>query len=195
MPVKLNGSTSGYAQIQAAATAANNTLTLPSGNGMLVGQSTTNAPTNGQIPIGNGTDYTPATITAGTGITITNGSGTISIANTGGAVTGTQLAKAWGSYNFVANGSVPTLKSAYNITSITRNSTGNYTFAFTNALSDANYSIVAMPYYSSSILPSSMITYSAKTTSSVTLATGYVNSGGANATPYDFGCDFVVFGN
>jgi hypothetical protein len=87
MPIKLSGSTSGYAQIQAAATAANNTLTLPSGNGMLVGQSTTTAPTNGQIPIGNGTDYTPATITAGTGITVTNGAGSISIANTTAPVT------------------------------------------------------------------------------------------------------------
>lgn len=83
MPVKLNGSTSGYAQLQAAAVASNNTLTLPSGNGMLVGQSTTVAPTNGQIPIGNGTDYTPATITAGTGITVTNGAGTITISSGG----------------------------------------------------------------------------------------------------------------
>ena len=87
MPIALNGSTSGKVTVQAAATAANNTLTLPSGNGMLVGQSTTTAPTNGQIPIGNGTDYTPATITAGTGITVTNGAGSISIANTTAPVT------------------------------------------------------------------------------------------------------------
>jgi trimeric autotransporter adhesin len=49
-----------------------------------VAQSTTTAPTNGQIPIGNGTDYTAATITAGTGISVTNGAGSISIAATGG---------------------------------------------------------------------------------------------------------------
>ena len=36
MPVKLNGSTSGYAQISAAAVAASNTLTLPDGNSTLV---------------------------------------------------------------------------------------------------------------------------------------------------------------
>lgn len=83
MPIKLNGSASGFAQLQAAAAASSNTLTLPNGNGMLVGQSTTTAPTNGQIPIGNGTDYTPATITAGTGISVTNGAGTISIAASG----------------------------------------------------------------------------------------------------------------
>jgi hypothetical protein len=83
MPIKLNGSTSGYSQLQAAAVAASNTLTLPASNGALVAQSTTTAPTNGQIPIGNGTDYTPATITAGSGVTVTNGAGTISIAATG----------------------------------------------------------------------------------------------------------------
>lgn len=83
MPIKLNGSTSGYTQINAAAVAASNTLTLPASNGALVAQSTTTAPTNGQIPIGNGTDYTAATITAGTGIAVTNGAGTISIATSG----------------------------------------------------------------------------------------------------------------
>lgn len=82
MPVKLNGSTSGYSQLQAAAVAASNTLTLPASNGALVAQSTTTAPTNGQIPIGNGTDYTAATITAGTGITVTNASGAVTITNT-----------------------------------------------------------------------------------------------------------------
>lgn len=79
----MNGATSGYTQLQAAAVAASNTLTLPASNGALVAQSTTTAPTNGQIPIGNGTDYTAATITAGSNISVTNGAGTISIAATG----------------------------------------------------------------------------------------------------------------
>jgi hypothetical protein len=80
MPIKLNGSTSGFTQVNAAAVAASNTLTLPASNGALVAQSTTTAPTNGQIPIGNGTDYTAATITAGAGITVTNGAGSITVA-------------------------------------------------------------------------------------------------------------------
>ena len=87
MPIKLNGSTSGYTQVNAAAVAASNTLTLPASNGALVAQSTTTAPTNGQIPIGNGTEYTAATITQGTGITVTNGAGTITIASTVTGVT------------------------------------------------------------------------------------------------------------
>ena len=138
MPVKMNGATSGYTQLQAAATAANNTLTLPSGNGMLVGQSTTTAPTNGQIPIGNGTDYTPATITAGTGITVTNGAGSISIANTGGAVAATQLAKAWVNFDGTLTGTI-TPRASYNVSSVTKNATGDYKITFSTALADANY--------------------------------------------------------
>ena len=86
----MNGSTSGYTQIQAAATAANNTLTLPNSGTNLLSDATlpTTTPTNGQIPIGNGTTYVPATITAGSNITVTNGAGTITIAATGsGTVT------------------------------------------------------------------------------------------------------------
>jgi len=46
MPIKLNGSTSGYAQIQAGSTAANNTLTLPDGNATLVDTSSAQTLTN-----------------------------------------------------------------------------------------------------------------------------------------------------
>jgi hypothetical protein len=46
MPIKLNGSTSGYTQIDAAAVASSNTLTLPSGNSTLVDLVTTQTLTN-----------------------------------------------------------------------------------------------------------------------------------------------------
>jgi hypothetical protein len=47
---------------------------------------------------------------------------------------------AWASFN----GTAGTLTAGYNVSSITKNGTGDYTLNFTNALVDANYAAVAM---------------------------------------------------
>lgn len=41
--------------------------------------------------------------------------------------------------NFSASGGVITVRASHNVTSVTRNATGDYTVAFTNALASANY--------------------------------------------------------
>ena len=51
------------------------------------------------------------------------------------------LYRAWVNING-ASGASPTIRASFNFSSVTRNSTGNYTAAFTNAMSDANYSAV-----------------------------------------------------
>ena len=72
MPVKLNGSTSGYTQIQANATAGNNTLTLPTVDAATiiattaVSSSTTNTVTNKLAISVNGTTYYLLASTSGT---------------------------------------------------------------------------------------------------------------------------------
>jgi len=48
-------------------------------------------------------------------------------------------AKAWCSYN----GSTQTIKSSFNVSSVTRNGSGNYTFNFTTAIGNANYAWAA----------------------------------------------------
>ena len=48
-------------------------------------------------------------------------------------------AKAWVLFNGVS-GSVA-IRASYNVSSVTRNSTGNYTTNFTNTLTDANYTL------------------------------------------------------
>jgi len=51
----------------------------------------------------------------------------------------TTNARAWANFN----GTAATLTNGYNISSVTRNSTGNYTLAFTTAMTNANYVITA----------------------------------------------------
>lgn len=46
-------------------------------------------------------------------------------------------ALAWANFN----GSTASVRSSYNVTSVTRNSTGDYTVTFTTALTDANYAL------------------------------------------------------
>jgi hypothetical protein len=63
--------------------------------------------------------------------TISNGTISTSSAN---VING---AKAW--VNFDGTTSPGTIRAQYNVSSVTKNSTGNYTLNFTNALTDANY--------------------------------------------------------
>lgn len=49
------------------------------------------------------------------------------------------LCRAW--VNFNGTTSPGTIRASFNVTSVTKNGTGDYTVNFTNALSDANYSV------------------------------------------------------
>lgn len=53
--------------------------------------------------------------------------------------TGQQACKAW--VNF--NGSTSGIRASFNVSSVTKNGSGDYTLNFTNAFVDANYSLVA----------------------------------------------------
>ena len=48
------------------------------------------------------------------------------------------IAKAWCNYN----GNAQTINGSFNISSVTYNGTGNYTYNFTTAMPNANYSVV-----------------------------------------------------
>lgn len=51
------------------------------------------------------------------------------------------LCRAWVNYKGTSTQSI---RASFNVSSVTYNSTGNYTINFTNAISDANYSAVGM---------------------------------------------------
>jgi hypothetical protein len=53
----------------------------------------------------------------------------------------TQIAKAW--VNFNGTTSPGTIRSSYNVSSVTKNGTGDYTVNFATAMADANYSVSA----------------------------------------------------
>ena len=77
---------------------------------------------------------TPTAPTAGTGTNTTQ------VATTAFVTTNKQTAKAW--VNFNGTSATPiTPRANYNISSVTKNGTGDYTLNFTNALSDANYTV------------------------------------------------------
>lgn len=67
------------------------------------------------------------------GTTLTDGTNSTSTTN---CIQGS--AKAW--VNFV--GSSGSINASYNVSSVTRNTTGSYTLNFTNALSNSNYATV-----------------------------------------------------
>lgn len=75
---------------------------------------------------------------AGTIVASTLSDGTNSTSTTN-CITGS--AKAWVNING-ASGASPIVRASYNISSVTRNSTGNYTINFTNAFADTNYAAV-----------------------------------------------------
>ena len=119
--------------------------------------------------------------------------GTI-VDSTGNTVPSTTVvkgsAKAWGSYAWVANGSTPTLRKAFNISSITRNSSGNFTLAFTTPMSDVNYTCSGGATYQTGN-ELSHCNATTKTTANVTIVTGYLS--GSSWTYYDYGIDFTIF--
>jgi hypothetical protein len=60
--------------------------------------------------------------------------------NTNGTQIGT-LCRAWVNFNGVSGASI---RASFNVSSVTRNATGDYTLNFTNAMPDANYAATGM---------------------------------------------------
>lgn len=65
-------------------------------------------------------------------------SGAPVIKNTSGTEIG-QLAKAWVNFDGTSGGTNKTIRSSFNISTVTDNGVGDYTITFTNAMPNANY--------------------------------------------------------
>lgn len=117
------------------------TITVPNGPDTLVGRATTDTLTNKTLTTPSITN--PA-VTSGTFSSPTLTSPTMTTPTINSAqvpsVSGTAplyLARAW--VNF--NGSTAAINASGNVSSITKNSTGDYTINFTTAMPDANYGV------------------------------------------------------
>ena len=91
-----------------------------------------------------GATGSPGGATGATGLTGATGIGATGIQGSTGAtgiVNQIQIAKAW--VNFNGTTSPGTIRSSYNVSSVTKNGTGDYTVNFTSSLADANYVTIA----------------------------------------------------
>ena len=103
----------------------------------------------------------------------------------------TGIAKAW--VNFNGTGTVA-IRSAFNVSSITDNGTGNYTVNFTTAMSDANYSYLLSRRDESGQGGYGLVALGSQTTAPTTTALTIITQGATSL--YD--CSSVsvaIFGN
>jgi len=98
-------------------------------------------------------------------ITLPASAGTVAL--TSGLPASSQLAKAWVQFQ----GSNGTINSSYNVSSVTRNGTGDYTVNFTNAFSDANYAFAVSSQWAVST-NNSTIVWNSPTTTTLNIVTG-----------------------
>lgn len=123
-------------------------------------------------------------------VTSADASGILKVQSNGVATN----ALAWARYNYVNNGTIPSLASSYNVSSLTRSSSGVFTMAFTNALADANYCAVGMGTYGAGT-QSAILNPGTISTASIVIQTGYVSATSGAVTAYDFGFNIAIFGN
>jgi len=124
MTLRLNGSTSGYSELTAPAVAGHITLALPSGNGT-ANQLLKNSGTAGALAFATATE---------------DSSGDFAFNSGYGSAATAYGCRAW--VNFDGSTTTPTIRASGNVSSVTRNGTGDYTLSFTTALPDANYSLL-----------------------------------------------------
>jgi hypothetical protein len=111
-----------------------------------------------------------------------------------------QIAKAW--VNFNGTTSPGTIRSSYNVSSVTKNGTGDYTVNFATAMADANYSWTGSTRANTTstvhVRVVSQLNNMAKTTSALQFWTCYTggNGGVINTQPEDqLDVNIQVFGN
>lgn len=149
--LKLNGATSGDTTLKAAAIAGTTTVTLPDSTDTLVGKATTDTLTNKTLTSPTITTATLNGAVAGTSLAsqseMETATATDKMVTPGRQHNHPSAAKVWALITQSAGNY--TLAAGYNVASITKNSTGDVTVTFTNAMSSASYAAVPVGVRSS----------------------------------------------
>jgi len=135
---------------------------------------------SGDTPNFSAATITTGTVTTLTATTISDGTNSTSSIN---VING---AKAWARFN----GSTATINASYNVSSITRVSTGLYTVNFTNAFVDANYSGLVTTNESSAGSGTGII---ARNTGTPTASAFQIETVNLSATRFDSTTAFCAF--
>jgi hypothetical protein len=85
----------------------------------------------------------PITINGTNGITFNDATTQTKAGLTGST---SQLCQAWVNFNGTT-ASPSTIRASYNVGSVTKNATGDYTVNFTTAMADANYAVTGLAQY------------------------------------------------
>jgi hypothetical protein len=107
------------------------------------------------ITFNDATSFTSATLVADSVGTTQIANGSV-IAAKLGTDEQKQIAKAW--VNFDGTTSPGTIRSSYNVSSVTRNAAGQYTVSFTTPMTDANYTLTGTAQLFNPGTPSGWVT-------------------------------------
>ena len=112
-----------------------------------------------------------------------------------GGINQARVAKAWADIDGTA-AAASMIQSSYNISSMTDHGTGQYTFSFSTAMADADYSFsTGLGNIVDSATAVACVLIQNKTTALIKVRTRYINVSG-NATDYDYNTVGIqVFGN
>jgi hypothetical protein len=136
-----------------------------------------------------------------------NGTTVLGVTSTGTSVTGTQSVsgnlsfnsgygssavaygcRAWVNFDGTTNtGGFCTIRGSGNVTTVADNGTGNYTINFTNAMPDANYSLVGTAGYTQGSTAGSIGIVAIRANSPLTAAAAYITTTFQNGSLEDDG--------
>ena len=122
-----------------------------------------------------------------------DGTGNITIPAT--SISGANVAKAW--VNFNGTTSPGTIRSSFNVSSVTKNATGDYTITFTTPMAGANYSVVVSSNNNAASITASRAEPMADCIINLSTSSfGYNHREGAGGALFDVGQSMItVFGN